>query len=430
MNIEVFEVKEVEPNVVSLEVLVAEEELRKAWREVYKSYSKRLNVPGFRKGHIPPEVVERVVGRDRIRREVMGRAIERAYEEALKRTGVNPVEQARVEVLQEEPLKFKATFSVKPEVKLLSYKGLKAEKKVRKVADEDIEERVEAFRRREAKWAPVEEPATEGRLIRARVEVKVEGSAESHTETVQFVMGRARLVPDIASKVEGLRAGQSVEFEATYPENFEDEGVRGKRAHIRAEVLSVSRLELPPLDDDFAKRHGFESLEELREKARKALEKEYEGQAEEEVAEELLKEVVEGSELQLPRPLVERVTELMLAEFRKLLEKREIKWEDYLKESNRAEEEIRSEFREKAKEVLKERFVVEAIAEAEGIKVSDEELKERLGKEEENKEEIDWVLLKKLPEVRGVERRVLREKVMRLLVKNAQTEEKEVGGGG
>ena len=433
MNIEVVQVKEVEPNVVSMEISVAEEELRKAWLEVCRGYSNRLNIPGFRRGHIPPEIVERFVGRDRVRKEAVDRAVARAYQEALRRTGVNPVERAKVEVVQEEPLRFKATVSVKPQVKLPEYKGLKAEKRVRKVTEKDIEREMEELRKREAKWVPVDEPATEGRLVRARVEVKPEGSEESHIETVQFVMGRARLVPDIASKVEGLKAGQSIEFDETYPEDFDDEELRGKRAQLKVEVLSVSKLELPPLDDDFARRQQFESLDDMREKIKEALEEEYKRQAEEEVAEELLKMVVEGAELNVPRPLVERTAELMLAEFKRLLERRGVKWEDYLRESNRTEEQVKEDFKGRAEEALRERFVVEAIAEAEGIEVTEEDLKERLGAGEEEEKDLNWDALRMLPEVRGMERRILKEKVVKLLIENARIEEREVvqeGGEG
>jgi len=429
MNIEVVEVKEVEPNVFSVEVSVAEEELKKAWLEVCRSYSNRLNIPGFRRGHIPPEIVERFVGRERVRREAVDRTVAKAYREALKRTGINPIEQARVEVVQEEPLRFKATVSVRPHVKLPEYKGLRAERRIRKVTEEDIEREVEELRRREAKWVPVDEPATEGLLVRAKVEVRPEGEERSHVETVQFVMGRARLVPDIASKVGGLKAGQSVEFEETYPEDFDDEELRGKRARFKVEVLSVSKLELPPLDDDFARRQQFGSLKEMRERIREALEEEYRRRADEEVAEELLRAVVERAELEVPRPLVERTAEFMLTEFKKLLERRGVKWEDYLKESSRTEEQMREEFERRAKEALRERFVVEAIAEAEGIEVTEEDLRGRLGAKEGSKD-IDWEALRGLPEVRGVERRILKEKVVKLLVENARIEEREVVGEG
>lgn len=429
MNIEVVELKEVEPNVVSMEVSVAEEELRRAWLEVCRSYSNRLNIPGFRKGHIPPDVVERLVGRDRVRREAVDRAIARAYEEALRRTDINPVERARVEVVQESPLRFRATVSVKPKVKLPEYKGLKVERRIRKVTEEDVDREVEELRRREAKWVPVDEPASDGHLVRAKVGVKPEESEEAHTETVQFVMGRATLVPDIASKVRGLKAGQTVEFDDTYPDDFEDEELRGKRAHFKIEVLSVSRLELPPLDDEFARRQGFESLSKLREEVRKALEEESRRQAEEALAEELLKKVVDGAEIQVPRPLVERTAELMLSEFKAMLERRGVKWEDFLKGSDKTEEQVREDFRRRAEEALRERFVVEAIAEAEGIKVADEELRERLGINEEEgrgRKKVSWEAMRGLPEVRGVERRLLKEKVVRMLIESAQIEEREL----
>ncbi len=432
MRLEHLEVREVEPNVMALEIRVGGEEVKRAFREVYRAYSHSLRLPGFRKGHIPPEVLDRLVGKERIRARAVDLIVRRAYEEAVRQSGINPIERAKVEVKEadDEKVFFKATVSVKPPVQLPEYKGLKAVKEKRKITDEDVEREIEALRERRAKWHPTDEPASDGHLVRGRLEVLVEGEKEPKREGLQFVMGRAKLIPDVARHLKGHKAGEVVEFEERYPDDFDDEELRGKKGKFKVEILSVSKLELPPLDDSFARQLGYSSVEDMRAKVRGALEEGEELRAQAEMEEKLLERVVEEAEIKVPRPVVENLAKALEEGIRSDVERRGKKWEEFLKESGKGEAEFREELRERAQKVLRRRFVVEALAEREGIEVSEEEVKERLKRTHDRPEKLeeDWEKMRDLPEVRSLRREMLEERVKKFLAQHAQIEEKVVEG--
>ena len=343
---------------VALTIQVPPEEIQKAMEKVFGQVAKRTTVPGFRPGKAPQHLVKRFVDEGRVREMAMDQALNNAYRDALKQTGVEPYREADPQVdLPEEQgsledgFTFKATIPLQPHVHLGELDGLNARKVTTAVTDEEVDRELDRYRERLATYEPTEEPAAEGDRLKATVEISRDGAPvpeASFTEPALLQIGTN--LAEFDSGITGMKAGEEKSFDFTYPEDFTNEELRGKTASAQVNVSDVLRRTLPEADEEFAKKLGFETVEALREQVKQSLQAQADVLADQEVDDQLVREIVRRSTAHFPEEMVDREVADRTRNLLQALERRGATLDDYLeaekKDLSTFQEEMRGEARE------------------------------------------------------------------------------------
>ncbi|MGI6553453.1 MAG: trigger factor [Bacillota bacterium] len=411
---------------------------RKGWKKqcsrLYKKLVPKYNIPGFRKGKAPRFILERYIGSEVLYGEAADILLPSVYFDAVKETAIEPVDQPEVEIVQLEagkPFVFKAQITVKPEVKLGEYKGFEVEKKILQTGERQVDEYLKKMQDRYARLVSLEEGEVEKDDIavidyegRINGELFPGGSAQNYS----LAVGANSFVPGFTEQLMGMKVGEQKEIKVTFPQDYHAEELAGKEAVFTVTVKELKRKELSPLDDEFAKDVSeFETLEELKADIRKRLAQAAEGMAERAVKEELIRKASENAEIEIPEVMIERRIDLMLEDFEGSLFASGLTLEQYLQAIGKAKEEFREEFREQAKEAVHAELTLEAIASAEKMEVTDEELKEEFKKiAEKCQRDVDSVekALADGDRLEGLKHSILLDKVVDLLVQEAKITEK------
>lgn len=372
---------------VVLHVEVDEERLQGALDSAYRRLAAKTHIPGFRPGKAPRAVVERHLGEHRLLHEAIDRLVPEVYKEALEKEALEPVDYPDTELVTEEPLVVKFTVPVRPTVELEDYRSLRLPRAPVEVPPEQVQDQLEALRRRYATIQPVTRPIAWGDIVRADVLGSVEGEPFVREEDAEFrlLAERPVLHDGFAQALLGREKGAEFQFEATLPEDFVDERLRGKQAHYQVRIKEVKEELLPELDDEFARQvgEGFPSREALRSRIQEDLRQELERQAEQRYQEQALDALVERSRSEYPPVLVERQVDRLLREElgagrrshrRGQPEAEREAIERYLRQVGKSEEELRAELRPLAEARVRRSLVLSQLAEAEHIQVSDPEL--------------------------------------------------------
>ncbi|MDA8097776.1 MAG: trigger factor, partial [Clostridia bacterium] len=308
----------VEKNTVEMNIEVDAERLGKALDRAFRKLSKNASVPGFRKGKVPRVIFERYYSKAPLYEEAMESLGTEVYLEAIKETGIEPVAQPNVEVVQLEegqPLILKVQVDVKPEAELGEYKGLKLEKAVPEVSDAELDEEIKKLQTRYAKLVTLEEGTVEeGDLVTIDYEGTVDGEPfEGGTAADRQVeVGRGFLAEEMDKGLVGMAIGESKEFPMPLPEEYADQRVAGKEGIIKVTVKGVKRKELAPLDDEFAKDVSeFDTLDELKADLRVKLQTAANKKAEADLRNAAVDQAVENAEVEVPDSMVNNQVEQM-----------------------------------------------------------------------------------------------------------------------
>ncbi|MFZ5639132.1 MAG: trigger factor [Bacillota bacterium] len=377
--------EKIEKNVVALEIEVAQEKFSEAVEKAFRKLAPKVNVPGFRKGKAPRVMIERKLGREYIWEEAMDFIVPEAYFEALQETKIDPIDRPKVEVVQMEddkPFIFKATVEVRPEVNLGQYIGLEAEKPAVEVTDGDVDKELQKLQERHAQLVPVEDGAAEMHDITViDFEGFVDGVAFPGGKGTDYSLelGSGSFIPGFEEQLVGAKVGEEREVNVTFPENYHSADLAGKEAMFKVAVKGIKRKELAALDDEFAKDVSeFESLEELKTDIRNKLEKEAERKADHTLKDELVNKAVGGSEVEVPETMIEQRIDSMLQDMNQRLGMQGLSIEDYLKYSGTTVDEFRKNYRERAEKEIRVDLVLDAIAKAENIEVTEEDIDNRV----------------------------------------------------
>ncbi|MDN5347258.1 MAG: trigger factor [Clostridia bacterium] len=378
-------VEKLDRNRVVLEVEVEEPQVARAIDQAYKKLVRQVNIPGFRKGKVPRFIFERYVGKEPLYSEAIEIIIPHAYQEALAENKIEPIDMPQFEIVQVEegrPFIFKATVEVKPEVKLGLYKGLEVTKPEVKVTEEDIDRYLKELQERYAEMVVVEEgPVQVGDLVSIDFSTVVNGEERPDLEGKDQLVeiGSQMFIPGFEEQLVGSKVGEEREIKITFPEDYRDKELAGKEAVFRVKVLGIKRKELKPIDDEFARDVSeCENLAELREDIRRRLLKAREEAARAAVRNQAVAKAVEGAEVELPQVLVNRRLDVLVNELELNLRIQGLKLDKFLADSGKTMEELRSELRPRAELEVKRDLVLEAIAKAEGIEVTHEDLEQEI----------------------------------------------------
>ncbi|MCL6635106.1 MAG: trigger factor [Peptococcaceae bacterium] len=430
----------IEKNTVLLEIEVDAEQFSRAVDKAYRKLVKKVAVPGFRKGKTPRPILERYIGKGALYEEAMETLVPEAYYQAVADTGIEPIDQPRLEIVQVEegkPVVFKATVQVKPEVKLGQYRELEVVKPPAGVKEEDVEKEMQRLQGRHAKLLTLEEGTVEkGDIAIIDFWGKIEGEPFKGGEGRDYSLeiGSGSFVKGFEEQIEGMAVGETREIQVTFPENYQAEELAGKDAVFTVTVKEIKRKELAPLDDEFAKDVSeFDTLEELRNDISNRLKQAAENRAMYQLRRDLVNKAVDNAEVDIPGAMVDsQVAEMLDAMERRLLNQG-ISMEDYLKYIDKTPEEMKADLRPDAERAVKTNLVLEAIARTENIKASEEEIEEEIKKMashyRQDPEKLRQVLANE-GQLGIVTEGIVREKTLQFLVDSARVVEDTSGQAG
>lgn len=372
----------VDTNRVELEVAVDPEAFEAAVSKAYKKNIQRMNVPGFRKGKAPRHLVEKMYGTGVFYEDAVNDLYPTALDEAINESGYEYVEDKIdldvVSVGKEEGLVFKAVITVKPEVEVGEYKGLKADKKVEEVTDADVDKEVEKLQDRNSRLVAVEGRAAEnGDTVTFDFEGFVDdkafdgGKAENYTLT----LGSGQFIPGFEDQLAGKNTDDEFDVNVTFPEDYNAEELAGKPAVFKCKLHEIKTRELPELNDEFAKDVSeFDTLDELKNDLKDKLQHQREHAAEDAFESQLLEQLVSGLKAEIPEAMFERRVDESVREFEYRLQSQGLNLDTYLQYTGMDMDAFRKGFREQAEKQVKIRLALEKIAALEEIAPTEEEL--------------------------------------------------------
>ncbi|HEX3320274.1 MAG TPA: trigger factor [Terriglobales bacterium] len=373
------EIKESTKREIAVEV-PAEEVVRQTDALIQK-YQKLARLPGFRRGHVPASIIKHRFAED-IKTEVVEALVPRYFRQEAQKQGLTPVSQPRVTDLHihdGEPLKFKASFEVLPEIKVEGYRELRADKPEINVTDAEVDEALASVREQHATFSTIEDRALQdGDFAQVSLDGKpTAGEGQPvHMDEVLVEIGGKNTMPEFTEHLRGVSAGDEKSFDVVYPADFSDERLAGKTFSYTVKVHSLKLKTLPELNDDFAKELGeFTSLEDVKKQIHENMETERKHRAEHEAKDKLVAELVKRNDFEVPESLVEHQIYLRLERGLRALAAQGMRQED-LKKMDFAR--LRAGQKDQAVQEVKAALLLDKVAEHEKIGVSDEELQREL----------------------------------------------------
>ena len=372
-------------NEVKLEITVEAEKFENAMKKVYFQNAKYINIPGFRKGKAPMNIVEKYYGAQIFYEDAFNDVATQSYGEALDENNIDAVSRPVVDIVQMEKGKdliFTAVVQVKPEVELGKYKGISLKKVEYKVEDKDVEKELKQMQDRNSRLVTVDDrPLENGDIATIDFEGFVDevafegGKAEGH----ELEIGSGAFIPGFEEQLVGMKIDEEREIKVTFPKEYFSKDLAGKDAIFKVKLHEIKKKELPELDDEFAKDVSeFDTLDELKASIKERLEKDNEQKAKYETEDAAIKAVCEEAKVDIPSGMIEMEVEHMMQDFNQRLSYQGLNMEQYLKMIGKTEDEIKKEYEPQAKDSIKSRLTLEAIKKAEKIEASDEEINEKL----------------------------------------------------
>lgn len=423
--------EEVEKNLVKLTFEVSSEEFDKAIDRAYNKNKSKFNVPGFRKGKAPKNVVYKMYGKTAFYDEALNDLLPQAYETALKESGVEAVARPEFdveEIKEGEPVVYTALVTTKPEVKLGEYKGIKVAKIDYTVSDEDVDKDIEAARQKNSRLVSIDDRAVQsGDIAVIDFEGFVDGTAfeGGKGEDYELEIGSNTFIPGFEDQLIGASIDDLVDVNVTFPEEYHAEELKGKDALFKVKINDIKVREIPELDDDFASEVSeFDTLEEYRADVRKQLEEKAKEKAEGETQNAVIEKAVENAEFEVPEKMIENQINNMINDFAQRLSYQGMNLDMYLQYTGSTIDQMKEQYREGAVKQVNAGLVLEAIAKAEGIEVSPEELELNLV-DMAKKYGMELDKLKELiseAELDGIRKEMEFQKTIEMLTNNAVAE--------
>lgn len=380
-----LQVEKLEKNMAKLTIEVGADRLDKAIESAYQKQKGKISIPGFRKGKVPRQIVEKMYGKEIFYEDAANMLIQEAYAEALDECEEDIVSSPKIDVTQIEagkPFIFTAEVALKPEVKLGKYKGVNVEKADTTVTDEEVAEVIEKERESNARNIAVEDRAVkDGDMTVLDYEGFVDGTAfeGGKGENYPLTIGSGAFIPGFEEQLVGAEIGKEVEVNVTFPEDYQAEDLRGKAAVFKCTVKEIKEKELPELDDEFASEVSeFETLAEYKEDVKKNLEEKKAKEAKENKEREAVDAVVDLSEMDIPEAMIETQQRQMVDEFAQRITMQGLSMEQYFQFTGTNYQQMIENVKPQAEKRIQSRLVLEAIVAAENIEVSDEEFDQEI----------------------------------------------------
>ena len=382
-----LQVEKLEKSMAKLTIEVSADDLEKALQSAYKKQKNKISIPGFRKGKVPRQMIEKMYGAEIFYDDAANALIPKAYADAYDECEEEIVSRPQIDVVQIEkgqPFIFTAAVALKPPVTLGEYKGLEVEKFSTDVTDEEIEARLKEEAEKNARTVTVEgRPVQDGDEVILDYEGFVDGVAfeggkgENHPLTI----GSGSFIPGFEEQLIGVEAGVDVEVKVTFPEKYHAKELEGKEAVFQCKVQEIKAKELPEIDDEFAGEVSeFDTLEEYKEDLKKSLAEKKASEGKEKQEDAAVEQAVKNAQYELPDAMVETQVSQMAEDFSRRIQSQGLTMEQYFQFTGLSAEKILEDMRPQAVKSLETRLVLEEIVKAENIEVSEERFDEEVQK--------------------------------------------------
>ena len=416
-----------EGNIGVLTIEVDVETFNKGLVEAFKKIAKTINVPGFRKGKITRKFFEQRFGVESLYQEALDKILPNAYMKAVVETEIEPVDQPEVDIQQMkkgEPLVFTAKVTVKPEFELGTYKGLKAKELDTVVTDEDIVEELKRMQEGHADLVVKEDGVVEegdtavidfGGFVD---DVAFEGGKGTN---YSLVIGSNTFIPGFEDQLIGLKAGESKDVVVTFPEEYHASDLAGKEAVFKCTVHEIKTKELPELNDDFVaelNQEGIDTLDQLKEDIKKRLEEQKKHEAEVALHDSLIDQIIENTSIDLPEAMITTEVDRMIQEFEQRLGSQGMNLELYYQYTGGNEESLRIQMKDEGTRRVQTRLILEAIAKAENIEATEDDVHEEFSKVAEQTGMPIEQIRTLIQDVAAVKKDIVLRKAIEFLVEN------------
>ena len=351
------QVEKLEHNMAKLTITVPAETFNKAITQAYKKMKNQISIPGFRKGKVPQAMVEKMYGAGMFYEDAANIVIPEEYDKALAEVkDIKITSQPAIDVTQMEKGKdfiFTAEVATKPEVTLGQYKGIEVPENKVEVTDEEIEAELKKVQEQNAR------------------EITVDRPAENHS----LVLGSGSFIPGFEDQLVGATADSDVEVNVTFPEDYQAKDLAGKAAVFKVKVHEIKKKELPEINDEFAQDVSeFDTLDEYKEDVKKGIAEQKEKAVRQEKQEKIIRQIVENAEMDIPDPMVITQTRQMMDQFAQQMQSNGLSMAQYYQFTGLTPDGLLEQMKPQAQKNIENRLVLEAIAAAEGITASEEEV--------------------------------------------------------
>ena len=370
-------VEKLENNMAKLKITVPAEQLEKAIEKAYQKNKNKIQIPGFRKGKAPRKMIEQMYGKGVFYEDAANDLIEEEYPKAVEECGEDVVSSPKIDVEELEAGKdfvFTAEVALKPPVKLGKYKGIEVEKMDLDVTDDEVDAEIDKQRNMNARSIDVTDRAVkDGDTVSLDFEGFVDGVAFDGGKGTDYplTIGSGAFIPGFEEQLVGFEIGQEGDVNVKFPEDYQAENLAGKDATFKCKVNSIRAKELPELNDEFASDAGFDTVAEYKEDVKKKLEEKKAADEKAKREDAVVRAVIEDSEMELPEAMIETQQRQMVNEFAQRLQMQGMNMEQYLQYTGSSVDQMLAQVKPQAIERIKSRLVLEAVAEAEKIEVSD-----------------------------------------------------------
>ena len=374
-----------EKSTVKVTIKLSANEWKDAINLAYEKTKNKYSMPGFRKGKVPQKVLTNVYGEGVFYEEAINQAFPKYYGEVLdKETSIEAVGAPELDVkdISEKGITLIAIVPVKPEVELGAISGVTYKKNSYPVEDKDVEAELNQLKERNSRMVEVTDRAVEdGDTVVIDFSGSIDGvkfdggTAEKQT----LVIGSKTFIPGFEDQVIGMNIGEDRDINVKFPDDYGAEELKGKDAVFAIKLHEIKKKELPEINDEFIKEAvGAESVDAYKKETKERLEKQNADRAERELEDEILKKITAESKMEIPEALIENQTERMVQDFAYRLSYQGLKFDDYLKYTNKTIDDVKKDYREQAIEMVKSQLVIDKIITVEDIKATEEEIEERV----------------------------------------------------
>lgn len=421
-----------ESNTVKLEITVEAEKFNEALKKAYAKNAKKFNIPGFRKGKAPMNMIKKMYGEGVFYEDAINICCDETYPKAIEENELHPVDYPEIDIVElgeGKDLIYTAKVTVLPEVQLGEYKGVEVKKVEYPVSDEEVNNRLKSMQEQNARIETRLEGSTVENSNIAVIDFKgfVDGVAFEGGEGTDYSLeiGSGTFIGDFEEQLIGAAAGEKREVKVTFPESYGREELNGKPALFEVTVKEIKVKELPALDDEFAKEVSeFDSLEELKADIIKKAEASNELRAKREFEEAVINAAVDNAKIDIPEVMIKKETDNMIKDLEMRLRYQGMDLNTYYQYTNSSEDKMREFMKESAERKVRTDLVISQISKVENITATEEELKEKAGEiakqygEKDIEKTVD-LLIKSQGEYLKLD--VINEKVIKMLVDNSKT---------
>ena len=389
---------------VEISLEIPWEEFKPYVDKAYSILGENFAVKGFRKGNVPQDILEKEIGQDKVLAQAADLAVKDKYSQAVYKENIEPISSPEVNIIKlakGNPFEFKVKVSVLPDIVLPDYKIIasKVEKKQVSITDKDVEDALKWTQQSRAVFTPLEREAKKDDFI----EIEYQSSQIENNKIFKdkFILGKANIAPGFEENLEEMKKDEQKEFSVVFPKEHNNKVLAGKKIEFKVKMISVQKMELPELNDEFAKKLGkFEDLKALRNNIKENLGKEKELEQKQKTRNEILEKIAQDCKCEIPEILVENQKDNLLEDLKQKVDQGlKIPFTEYLTQIKKTEEEIKDSFTDTAGKRVKNFLVLKKIGKEEQIKVSKEEIEEEANKTLKNypnKEEVKKIDIDRL----------------------------------